>query len=132
MERVTGIGGIFFRCKDPAATRAWYEKHLGLNVDDYGTSFEWGGRGFTAWSPFKDDTDYFGPSGQQFMVNYRVADMDALLAVLREEGVEVVADPQVLEFGKFAHIVDPDGHRIELWEPNDEAYRAMVEGNTTS
>ena len=131
MKRATGIGGIFFRSKDPAATRAWYAKHLGLSTDDYGTSFAWGGGEFTAWSPFKDDTDYFGRSGQQFMVNYRVADMGALLAALRDERVEIVDEPEKLEYGTFVHIVDCDGRRVELWEPNDDEYGKMTEGKTS-
>jgi catechol 2,3-dioxygenase-like lactoylglutathione lyase family enzyme len=139
MKRVTGIGGIFFKASDPAAMKHWYERHLGLNIDpSYGTSFEWrraddpGGKGFTAWSPFPADTTYFAPSAKEFMVNYRVADLEALLAVLREEGVEVVGGIHTLEFGKFAHVLDPEGNKIELWEPFDEPYDRMVRGKTTS
>lgn len=139
MKRVTGIGGIFFKAKDPAAVKRWYERHLGINLDpSYGTSFEWrqaddpGVKGFTAWSPFPADTKYFAPSAKDFMVNYRVADLEALLGVLREEGVEVVGEVQSFEYGKFAHVLDPEGNKVELWEPADEAYGRMVEGKTTS
>ena len=138
MKRVTGIGGIFFKTQDPTALKAWYERHLGLNLDpSYGTSFEWRQaqdperKGFTAWSPFPADTDYFAPSQRDFMVNYRVADLDGLLEVLREEGVEVVDEVQTFDYGKFAHILDLEGNKVELWEPFDDAYGKMVEGKTT-
>ncbi len=138
MKRVTGIGGIFFKTQDPAAMKAWYERHLGINMDSsYGTSFEWRHakdperKGFTAWSPFPADTDYFEPSQKEFMVNYRVEDLDALLDVLRGEGIEVVGEVQSFEYGKFAHILDPEGNKIELWEPLDDEYGKMVDGKTT-
>ncbi|MFB3067048.1 MAG: VOC family protein [Planctomycetota bacterium] len=138
MKRVTGIGGIFFKTQDPTALKAWYERHLGLNLDpSYGTSFEWRQaqdperKGFTAWSPFPADTDYFAPSQRDFMVNYRVADLDGMLEVLREEGVEVVDEVQTFDYGKFAHILDLEGNKVELWEPFDDAYGKMVEGKTT-
>ncbi len=139
MKRVTGIGGIFFKTNDPEAMKAWYARHLGLNMDpSYGTSFEWRHaqdperKGFTAWSPFPSDTNYFEPSKSAFMVNYRVEDLDALLDVLRGEGVEVVGEVESFEYGKFAHILDPEGNKIELWEPIDDEYGKMVEGKTTS
>ena len=139
MKRVTGLGGIFFKTQDPDAMKAWYERHLGINLDpSYGTSFEWrqaadpAKKGFTAWSPFPADTDYFAPSPKEFMVNYRVADLEGLLAVLREEGVEQVGEVARFDYGKFAHILDPEGNKVELWEPFDEAYGEMVEGKTTS
>ena len=127
MKRVTGIGGVFFRAKDPKATYAWYAQHLGLNIDpSYGTSFEWRHaddgekKGYTAWSPFPADTDYFGKPEQQYMVNYRVADLEALIETLRSEGVEVAVEIKSFDYGKFAHIVDPEGNRVELWEPPDQ------------
>lgn len=139
MKRVTGIGGIFFKTKDPDAMKAWYERHLGINLDpSYGTSFEWRQaddperKGFTAWSPFPADTDYFAPSKKDFMVNYRVADLEGLLDVLRQEGVEVVGEVHRFDYGKFAHILDPEGNKVELWEPFDDAYGDMVAGKTTS
>ena len=96
--RVHGVGGVFFRCEDPAATRDWYERHLGVRSDEYGSAFVWrresnpDQRGFLQWSPFGADTDYFGDAGQQFMINYRVDDLDAVLATLRDAGVEIATD----------------------------------------
>lgn len=133
MKKVTGIGGIFFKVRDPEKTRQWYRDHLGLNTDDYGTNFEWreteGDKGFTQWSPFKENSDYFRGD---FMVNYRVADLEALLEELKSNGVEVLGDIQSEDYGKFVHIVDGDGQAIELWEPVTDAYDAMVpeEGRT--
>lgn len=120
MARVIGLGGIFFKARDPAALAAWYAKHLGLQVDD------WGGvrfdededrPGYTLWSAFAADTDYFAPSTQPFMVNFRVDDLDALLQQLRAEGVEVDERTEQSEFGRFGWILDPEGTRIELWQP---------------
>lgn len=132
MKRVTGIGGVFFKCKDPVATRAWYKKHLGLDTDDYGTCFEWGGEhsGHTQWSPFKADTKYFAPSEQPYMINYRVEDLTWLIATLKEEGVTVLDEIAVYDYGKFAHILDLDGNKIELWEPNNEEFKKIVGGVT--
>ena len=138
MKRVTGIGGIFFRSKDPKASREWYAQHLGLsNHLEWGTSFEWrqapdgSKKGYTAWNPFPDDTDYFGDSGQQFMVNYRVDDLEALIAALRADGVEIAKEIESFDYGKFAHIVDPDGLRVELWESNDDEYEKIAESVTS-
>lgn len=132
MKRVTGIGGIFFKCKDPQITKDWYERHLNVASDQYGTSFEWRKsdqpeeKGFTAWSPMKEDTTYFSPSAHSFMINYRVENLEALIPVLKKEGVTVVGEIESFEYGKFAHIMDPDGQKIELWEPNDQAYDQML------
>jgi catechol 2,3-dioxygenase-like lactoylglutathione lyase family enzyme len=123
MQRVTGIGGVFFKSKDPERLYAWYERHLGLKRDQAAGGavlFRWaddhGGDGMTVWSIFREDTTYFQPSQSNLMINYRVADLDALLETLREEGVEI--DPKRDEsYGRFAWIMDPDGNRIELWEP---------------
>jgi predicted enzyme related to lactoylglutathione lyase len=137
MKRVTGIGGIFFKANDPKKIKQWYGNHLGLNTDDYGTSFEWrqsddpDKKGYTAWSPMKENTDYFFPSEKQFMINFRVANLEALLIELKNEGVEQIGEIQLFEYGKFAHILDPEGNKIELWEPADEEYTKMVEGKTT-
>jgi predicted enzyme related to lactoylglutathione lyase len=138
VKRVTGLGGVFFKTKDPDALKEWYRLHLGLNLDpQYGTSFEWRERddperkGFTAWSPFAADTTYFEPSKKDFMVNYRVADLKGLLKVLKAEGVEIVGEMQTFDYGKFAHILDLEGNKVELWEPIDEAYEAMVKDQTT-
>ncbi|MFT3806642.1 VOC family protein [Arenimonas sp.] len=122
MKRVTGIGGIFFKSADPKALSAWYRDHLGLDVSEWGGAiFPWGGPdsepGMTIWSPFKQDTKYMEPSTASFMINFRVADLDALLAALRAEGCNVVGDPQSSEQGKFGWVIDPEGNKIELWEP---------------
>jgi predicted enzyme related to lactoylglutathione lyase len=122
MQRVTGIGGIFFKSADPKALGAWYRDHLGLDVTDWGGAiFEWGGegsaKGMTIWSPFKQDTTYMAPSTSSFMINFRVADLDAVLAALRAEGCNVVGEPQTSEQGKFGWVLDPEGNKVELWEP---------------
>lgn len=124
MERVTGIGGIFFKSRDPQALAAWYRDHLGIDVQDWGgAAFRWAGEhnpqgvGTTIWSPFPQDTAYFAPSQAAFMVNFRVRDLHALLALLRSEGCQVDEKVEESEFGKFGWVVDPEGHKIELWEP---------------
>lgn len=121
MKRVTGIGGIFFKAKDPKALAEWYRAHLGLNVEDWGgVAFRWAddsALGTTIWSPFKDDTSYFAPSTAPFMVNFRVADLHALLAALRAEGCDVQDKVDESEYGKFGWVVDPEGNKLELWEP---------------
>jgi predicted enzyme related to lactoylglutathione lyase len=122
MKRVTGIGGIFFKARDPQALAAWYRDHLGLDVTDWGGAvFEWGGegseKGMTLWSAFKADTTYLEPGTASFMVNFRVADLDALLRALREEGCRVIDETQSSEQGKFGWVVDPEGNKVELWEP---------------
>jgi predicted enzyme related to lactoylglutathione lyase len=122
MQRVTGIGGVFFKSADPERLYAWYEKHLGIRRrEQEGVSFRWQddkeGKGKTVWSVFPDDTKYFQPGRANFMINYRVADLDALLEVLREEGVEIDPNREDAPYGRFAWIVDPDGNRIELWQP---------------
>lgn len=124
MKRVTGIGGIFFKAKDPAALGAWYKKHLGIDVQD------WGGAIFsseqaadepvkakTAWNIMSADNDYFAPSASSFMINYRVADLPALIQALRAEGCHVLEKVEESEFGKFAWVIDPEGNKVELWEP---------------
>ncbi len=124
-KRVTNIGGIFFKSADPAATRNWYNTHLGLNAEQWGATFDWrhaddpDKKGTTAWSTFPADTKYFGPSAKEFMINYRVEDLEWLLGELKKEGVQQVGDMEVSEYGKFAHIMDPDGNKIELWEAID-------------
>ena len=119
MARVTGVGGVFFRAADPAATVAWYRDHLGIEPEaEYPVAtLRWSGGETTVWAPFEADTDYFGPSGQQFMVNYRVDDVDALVATLRAAGVETADEVLDSENGRFAWAVDLDGRRFELWQP---------------
>lgn len=126
-KRVTGIGGLFFKSKDPKASKDWYKKHLGFNTDDYGCTFWWkdkdGNDCSTQWSPFKQDTDYFKPSEKPFMFNYRVENLEALLVELQKEDVTIVGDMQTYEYGKFAWILDNEGHKVELWEPIDAAFK---------
>lgn len=122
MKRVTGIGGIFFRTNDPKRTAAWYERHLGIPVDpEQGSAMfcptDDGDEQITVWSPFESSTEYFGSSGQKFMINYRVDNLEALLRALRAEGVEIDQKREDHEYGRFAWIVDCDGNRVELWEP---------------
>ncbi|HXX63323.1 MAG TPA: VOC family protein [Bacteroidota bacterium] len=126
MKRVTGIGGIFFKAKDPDSLRAWYRQHLGIEIESWGGSaFRWRtddnptGNGTTAWCIFKSDSKYFDPSKSTFMINYRVENLSELLRVLRSEGCQV--DPKVdeSEFGKFGWVMDPEGNRVELWQPPD-------------
>lgn len=125
-NRVTGIGGLFFKTKDPKQTKDWYRKHLGFNTDDWGCTFWWkdkqGKDASTQWSPFKDDTEYFKPSNKPFMFNYRVENLIELLEVLKNEGVTIVGKMEEYDYGKFAWILDNDGNKIELWEPKDAAF----------
>ena len=124
MKRVTGLGGVFFKTSDPKKIKEWYGRHLGLPVDDYGATFQWGGpegeKGMTVWSPFAADTKYFAPGNQSFMLNYRVENLVELLNLLKEEGVEIVGEVQEESYGKFGWVLDPDGNKIELWEPPRE------------
>ena len=127
MKRVTGLGGVFFKAKDPEKLCAWYQRHLGLKREAYGTtvSFFWreargGGKGMTMWSLFPRKTRYFRPGRANFMLNYRVRDMGGLLKALRREGVWIDPKRQDGEYGRFAWIQDPEGNRIELWQPPKE------------
>ena len=126
-KRVTGIGGLFFKTNDPEASKEWYKKHLGLNTDQYGCTFWWkdkeGNDCSTQWSPFKAETSYFDPSKKDFMFNYRVHDLEALLKVLEEAGVTIVGEMETYDYGKFAWILDNDHNKIELWEPIDTAFQ---------
>jgi predicted enzyme related to lactoylglutathione lyase len=123
MRRVTGIGGVFFKAKDPQALADWYRVHLGLKVEKWGgVAFRWAednanGTGTTAWNAFKDDTSYFAPSTASFMINYRVEDLHALLAALRTEGCNVDDKVEESEFGKLGWVIDPEGNKVELWQP---------------
>ena len=131
MKRVTSIGGIFFKCKDTKKMREWYQTHLGLNTNKYGTVFEWfqgadsTKKGFTQWSPFSEKTKYFEPSTKDFMINYRVENLEALVGELKKEGVTVTDTIETASYGKFVHIMDIEGNKIELWEPNDLEYEKL-------
>lgn len=130
-KKVTGIGGIFFKCKNPAELRDWYSKNLGLHTNEYGAVFEWRQgankkkKGFTQWSPFVQKTTYFGSPDQQFMINYRVENLVWLVDELKKNGVKIVDSLESYSYGKFIHIEDLEGNRIELWEPNDLEYEKM-------
>ena len=128
LKRVTSIGGIFFKCKNPKLMREWYQTHLGLNTNQYGTVFEWRHAndstksGFTQWSPFSEKTKYFEPSTKDFMINYRVDNLTALVNELIKEGVTITDTIETASYGKFVHVLDIEGNKIELWEPNDIEY----------
>jgi predicted enzyme related to lactoylglutathione lyase len=124
MKRVTGIGGIFFKASNPDSLRAWYRQHLGIEVEAWGGfAFKWrtdqnpDGSGTTVWNIFNTDTKYFNPSQSTFMINYRVDNLDELLRILRAEGCTVDSKVEESEFGKFGWVMDPEGNRIELWQP---------------
>jgi predicted enzyme related to lactoylglutathione lyase len=123
MKKVTGIGGVFFKCKDPNAMNEWYKTHLGFNTNQYGASFEWREsddstkKGLTQWTPFAEKTKYFEPSTKDFMINYRVENLEALVEELKKENITIVDKMEVYDYGKFIHILDPEGNKIELWEP---------------
>ena len=136
MRKVTGIGGIFFKCKDPNKMKEWYKAHLGLNTDQWGTNFEWrqgadpAKKGFTQWSPFAETTKHFEPSTRDFMINYRVENLEELVEQLKNEGVAITDKIESVEYGKFVHIIDIEGNKVELWQPNDIEYDKIVEGRT--
>ena len=136
MKKVTGIGGIFFKCKNPEKLKAWYQQHLGLQTDAYGTNFEWrqgadpSKPAFTQWSPFIETTTFFEPSDKGFMINYRVENLEVLVEELKAEGVQLLDEIQEYDYGKFVHLMDLEGNKIELWEPVDEEYDKLVEGRT--
>jgi len=124
MKRVTGIGGIFFKARDPDGLKDWYRERLGIVPGADGTvTFEWRNKerpdeiGYTVWAPFSQDTEYFDPSTASFMVNFRVDDLYGLLERLREEGVTVDDKTEDSEYGRFGWVMDPEGNRVELWEP---------------
>jgi predicted enzyme related to lactoylglutathione lyase len=125
MKKVTGIGGIFFKCKDPNKMKEWYKEHLGMDTNQYGASFEWRQdddptkKGTTQWSPFSETTKYFDPSTKDFMINYRVENLEGLVEQLKAEGVTIVDSIESYDYGKFVHIVDVEGNKIQLWEPSD-------------
>ena len=134
--KVTGIGGIFFRSENPKKIREWYGEHLGLAVNNYGSSFEFRNANhpeninYLQWSPFDKKTEYFNPSKKEFMINYRVQNIEGLVVKLKEKGVTIVDEIEEFEYGKFVHIMDPEGNNIELWEPVDHVFTHMG-GETT-
>ncbi|MBT8321344.1 MAG: VOC family protein [Eudoraea sp.] len=125
-KRVTGLGGFFFKTRNPDMIKDWYRDRLGLNTDQYGCTFWWkddsGKSCSTQWSPFKEDTSYFDPSEKSYMMNFRVENLVELLDTLKEEGVTVIGEMQEYDYGKFGWIMDPEGNKIELWEPIDKAF----------
>ena len=130
-KKVTGIGGIFFKCKDPKKMRTWYQTHLGLNTNQYGAVFEWrqgadsSKKGFTNWSPFRETTKYFEPSTKDFMINYRVENIRVLVEQLKKDSVTITDTIETVDYGKFVHIMDIEGNKVELWEPNDVGYEKL-------
>lgn len=130
MERVAGIGGVFFRARDPAALAAWYRDNLGVPIDEgrtYATLMSGAPGEITVWSAFPADTAYFGSGPQHLMINYRVSDLDAMLAQLRDAGAEVEDEIQGFEYGRFGWARDPEGNRFELWEPVADAFTEGVD-----
>ena len=124
MAKVTGIGGVFFKStKDDRALAAWYEKNLGVHLEDFGGAIlKWPDdtaedRGMTVWHVAQKDSSWFAPSTSSFMINYRIDDMDGMVAQLKKAGVEIINGPESHENGRFAWILDPDGNKVELWEP---------------
>jgi len=136
-KKVTGIGGIFFKCKDPEKLRNWYKDHLGMVTNEYGSLIEFRltdepeKKGYLQWSPFGEKTKYFEPSKKDFMINYRVENIEALVEELIKAGIDVVDTIEEFEYGKFVHIMDPEGNKLELWEPVDNVFTKMYEGKTT-
>jgi phosphoglycerate dehydrogenase-like enzyme/predicted enzyme related to lactoylglutathione lyase len=124
--KVTGIGGVFFKTENPEKLKNWYQKHLGFNTDDWGCTFWWndanGKKASTQWSPFKKNTSYFSPSKKEFMFNYRVENLEKLIMQLKKEGINNIGNVEEYDYGKFAWILDPDGNKIELWQPKDDAF----------
>lgn len=124
---VTGLGGFFFKSENPKLLKSWYATHLGLPVDDYGWSFWWkdsnGRDAMTQWSPFEAGTHYFDPSEKPYMINYRVDNLERLLQKLKQEGVTIVGEIETFEYGRFGWIMDPEGNKIELWEPIDSGFK---------
>jgi predicted enzyme related to lactoylglutathione lyase len=127
-KKVTGIGGIFFKCQDREAMRQWYDKHLGIPTESWGGQFEWRDMDnpnqvcVTAWSPFDRKSDHFSPSDKEYMFNYRVENLEELMSDLKKEGVQIIGEIQTFEYGKFGWIMDPEGRKIELWEPIDAPF----------
>lgn len=123
--KVTGIGGVFFFSDNPQETKTWYSKNLGFDTDEWGSTFKTRNLeqpteiNYLQWSPFQSGSEYFSPSKKEFMINYRVQNLEGLLIKLRENGVTILDEVQTFDYGKFVHIMDPEGNKIELWEPID-------------
>ena len=136
MPKVTGIGGIFFRSANPQKTNAWYGQNLGLAIDDYGSVFEFRNANrpneinYLRWSPVLEGSDFFKPAENEWMINYRVQNIEGLVRNLKKTGVKVLDEIETFEYGKFVHILDLDGNKIELWEPN-ESFLTKMGGETT-
>lgn len=136
-KKVTGVGGIFFKAKDTKKLKEWYAQHLGLVTDEYGSLFETRDadkpelKRYLQWSPFKDSTKYFEPSQKEFMVNFRVENIEGLLMELKQNGVTVLDTIEHYEYGNFVHIMDLEGNKIELWEPIESEFTKNYEGKTT-
>ncbi|MCH2224381.1 MAG: VOC family protein [Crocinitomicaceae bacterium] len=128
MARVTGIGGIFFKFKDVSSIKEWYQDILGMTVNNYGVLFEYNSgssdKAYLQLGTFEESTDYFGDKNQQSMINFRVDDLDSLLTILKSKNVKIVDHIESYSYGKFLHIEDPEGNRIELWEPIDSEFTA--------
>lgn len=137
MKKVTGIGGIFFKTLDPSSMIDWYAKNLGLVTNEYGSLFEFREsdhpekKAYLQWSPFPGDTEYMEPSRKEFMINFRVENIEALVRELKENGVNVLDEIEEFEYGKFVHIMDPENNKIELWEPVDSVFTQLYKGKTT-
>ena len=137
MKKVTGVGGIFFKSMDPEKIKNWYHENLGLVIDAYGSPFEYRNANnpkeinYFQWSPFQNDTNYFEPSKKDFMINYRVEDLTALVEELKGNGVTILDEIESFDYGKFVHILDPEENKIELWEPVDQVFTDFLNGKTT-
>ncbi len=129
--KVTGIGGIFFFSENPEKTKEWYAQNLGLEVNQWGSSFEFRNANkpeeinYLQWSPFQHGSDYFAPSKKEFMINYRVQNIEGLVKKLKDSGVSILDDIETFDYGKFVHITGVEGNKIELWEPVDSVFTAM-------
>jgi len=132
-KRVTGVGGVFFKCQDPDKVKSWYAEHLGFDTDEYGAAFVFRKKedptknGYLQWSPFSQKSTHFAPSEKNFMFNYRVENLEWLVEQLKKEGVEVLDEIETFDYGKFVHIMDLEGNKIELWEPVDEVFDNYME-----
>lgn len=125
MAKVIGIGGIFFKFKNPAFMKEWYQRVLGMKTNDYGVLFQFNSSqapGYLQLGVFEENTNYFGSEQQQSMINFRVDDLESMLSQLKSNNVEILSQIDIYEYGKFLHISDPEGNRIELWEPIDSVF----------